>query len=183
MPCSRSLPADSAGRLVRWRYGTTAAPSIARSTIIRASGGVCIASPSWVIRRSEAGCVCRGWHPLRWQPLNGGYLSHRLTGTATPHCEVLVAAEDGRLRRFSGPDLSETHGLQCRRLRIRPDQLVFENACVRAFSRDTADQQIGPRRRAGGGDPRAGRSVEWFEGGDLAEGGAVVVVQGALQIE
>src|SRR5262245_12018464 len=57
MPCSRSLPADSAGRLVRWRSGTTDAPSTARSTIIRASGGVCIASPSRVMRRSEAGCV------------------------------------------------------------------------------------------------------------------------------
>src|SRR5262249_35750416 len=75
------------------------------------------------------------------------------------------------------------HGLQHRRLSIRPDQLVFENACVRASSRNTADQQIGPRRRAGGGDPRAGGSIEWFEGGDLAEGGAVVVVQGALQVE
>ena len=100
-----------------------------------------------------------------------------------PRCEVLVAAEAGRLRRFSGPDLSETHGLQHRRLRIRPHQLVFENACVRASSYDTADQQIGARRRAGGGDPCAGGSIEWFEGGDLAEVGAVVVVQGALQIE
>src|SRR5215471_19094252 len=98
-------------------------------------------------------------------------------------CEVLVAAEAGRLRRFSRPDLSETHGFQRRRLRIRPHQLVFENACVRASIRDTADQQIGARRRAGRGDPCAGGSVEWFEGGDLAEGGAVVVVQGALQIE
>src|SRR5262249_11009941 len=44
-------------------------------------------------------------------------------------CEVLVAAEAGRLRRFSGPHLSETHGLQHRRLRIRPHELVFENAC------------------------------------------------------
>src|SRR5262249_17256155 len=41
---------------------------------------------------------------------------------------TLVAAEDGGLRRFPGPDLSETHGLQRRRLRIRPDELVFENA-------------------------------------------------------
>ena len=90
--------------------------------------------------------------------------------------EVLVAAEAGRLRRFSGPHLSETHGLQHRRLRIRPHELVFENACVRASSRDAADQQIGARRRAARGDPCAGESIEWFEGGDLAEGSAVVVV-------
>src|SRR5262249_19183336 len=89
---------------------------------------------------------------------------------------VLVAAEVGRLRRFSGPDLSETHGLQCRRLSIRPDELVFENACVRASSRDTADQQIGARRGARRGDPCAGGSIEWFEGADLAKGGAVLVV-------
>jgi CRP-like cAMP-binding protein len=42
--------------------------------------------------------------------------------------------------------LSETHGLQHRRPRIRPHQLVFENACVRASSRDSADQQVGARR-------------------------------------
>src|SRR5262245_40453137 len=53
MPFSQSLPADSAGRLVRWRSGTTAAPSTAHSTIIRASVGVCIGSPSRVMRRSE----------------------------------------------------------------------------------------------------------------------------------
>jgi len=70
--------------------------------------------------------------------------------------------------------LSETHGLQRRRLSIRPDELVFENACVRA--RDTADQQIGAHRRAGRGDPCAAGSIEWFEGGHLAEVGAVVVV-------
>src|SRR5262245_26444657 len=96
---------------------------------------------------------------------------------------VLVAAEDGRLRPLSGPDLSETHGLQCRRLSIRPDELVFENACVRASSRNTADQQIGARRRAGRGDPCAGRSAEWLEGGDLAAVACGGVVQGALQIQ
>jgi hypothetical protein len=110
-------------------------------------------------------------------------LSHRLTATATPRCEVLVAAEDGRLRPLSGPDLSEAHGLQCRRLSIRSDELVFENACIRASSRNTADQQIGARRRAGRGDACADRSVEWLEGGDLAEVDAVTVVYGALQIE
>src|SRR6516162_9834009 len=55
MPFSQSLPADSAGRLVRWRSGTTAAPSTAHSTIILASVGVCIGSPSRVMRRSEVG--------------------------------------------------------------------------------------------------------------------------------
>src|SRR5262249_54295901 len=55
MPFSQSLPADSAGRLVRWRSGTTAAPSTAHSTTIRASVGVCIGSPSRVMRRSEVG--------------------------------------------------------------------------------------------------------------------------------
>src|ERR1700738_5349521 len=65
----------------------------------------------------------------------------------------LIAAKDGRLRSSSGPDSSETHGLQCRRLRTRSDELVFENACVRASSRDTADQQIGTRRRAERGEP------------------------------
>src|SRR5262249_58712501 len=55
MPFSEILPADSAGRLVRWRSGTTAAPSTAHSTIILASVGVCIGSPSRVMRRSEVG--------------------------------------------------------------------------------------------------------------------------------
>jgi len=45
---------DSAGRLVRWRSGTTAAPSTAHSTIIRASVGVCIGSRSRVMHRSKA---------------------------------------------------------------------------------------------------------------------------------
>jgi hypothetical protein len=106
-----------------------------------------------------------------------------MTATTIRRCERLVAAEHGGLRRFSGPDLSETHGLQRRRLSTRPDELVFENACIRAPSRNTADQQIGARRRAGRGDPCAGGSVEWLEGGDLAEVRAVVVVQGVLQIE
>ena len=96
---------------------------------------------------------------------------------------VLVAAENGGLRRFPRPDLSKTHGLQRRRLRIRPDELVFENAWVGASSGNTADQQIGARRRAGRGDACAGGSVEWLEGGDLAEVRAVVVVERALQIE
>jgi hypothetical protein len=97
--------------------------------------------------------------------------------------EVLVAAEHGRLRAFSGPDLSETHGLQRRRLSVRSDELVFENACVGASGGNTADQQIGAGRRAGRGDPCAGGSVERLEGGDLAKVGAVVVVERALQIE
>src|SRR5437660_12250905 len=54
MLSSRSLPADSAGRLVHWRSGTTAAPSVARSTTIRASAAVCIGSPSQLMRRSDA---------------------------------------------------------------------------------------------------------------------------------
>src|SRR3954471_8146369 len=94
----------------------------------------------------------------------------------------LVAAEDGRLRPFSGPDLAETHGLQRRRLSVRSDEIVFENACVRAPGRNAADQQVGARRRAGRGNPGAGRSIEWLELGDLAEPRAVVVVHGALQI-
>ena len=51
---------------------------------------------------------------------------------------VLIAAEDGGLRPFSGPDLAETHGLQRRRLGVRSDQFVFLNACVRAVRRNTA---------------------------------------------
>jgi alpha-ketoglutarate-dependent taurine dioxygenase len=42
---------------LRWRSGTTAAPSTARSTIIRASAGACIESPSRVMRRSEVGGI------------------------------------------------------------------------------------------------------------------------------
>src|SRR6266481_366851 len=90
--------------------------------------------------------------------------------------EVLVAAEHRRLRPFSRPDLSEPHGLQCCRLSIRSDELVFENACVRASSRKTADQQIGARGRAGRGDPCAGGSIEWLEARDLTEANVVVVV-------
>src|SRR5262249_16273 len=96
------------------------------------------------------------------------YTGHRADCLGPPRYEVLVAGEDGRLRPFSGPDLSEAHGLQHRRLRIRPDQLVFENACVRAARRDTADQQIGARRRAGRGDPGHARSIAWLEAAALA---------------
>src|SRR5262249_25727664 len=117
---------------------------------------------------------------VAWRPGQGN--DPQSDFSTFPRYEVLVAAEAGRLRRSSGPDLSETHGLQCRRLRIRPDKLVFENACVRASSRDTADQQMGARRRAGRGDPCAGGSIEWVEGGDLAEGGAVLGGEWALQI-
>jgi len=81
-----------------------------------------------------------------------------------------VAAQHGRLRFFPGPDLAETHGLQCPRLSIRSDEVVFEDACVRAPGRNTADQQIGAGRRAGRGDPCAGRASERLETGDLAEG-------------
>src|SRR6266568_3878943 len=59
MRCSRSSPADSAGRSVRWQSGTTAAPSTARSTITRASAGACIGSPSRGMRRSETGSYLR----------------------------------------------------------------------------------------------------------------------------
>ncbi len=96
-------------------------------------------------------------------------------------CEALIAAEDRGLRSFSRPDLSETHCLQCGRLRVRSDELVFGNTCVRASSRDTADQQIGARRRAGRRDPCAGRSIERLEPGDLTEL-RVAVVYWALQI-
>src|SRR5262249_9366185 len=96
---------------------------------------------------------------------------------------ALVAAKDSRLRRFSGPDLSEAQSLQRRRLSIQSDELVFENAYVRASARNTADQQIGARRRAGRGDPCAGGSVERLEGGDLAEAHGVGVMQGTLQIQ
>src|ERR1700730_12917701 len=89
---------------------------------------------------------------------------------------MLVAAEAGGLRRSSGPDLSAPQRLQGCRLSMRSDELVFENACVRASSRDTADQQIGARGRAGRGDPCAGRSNEWLEAGDLTEANVVVVV-------
>src|SRR6266567_5608763 len=80
MPFSRSSPADSAGRSVRWQSGTTAAPSTARSTIIRASAGACIGSPSRGMRRSEIGrYLCLGADvignqciaPLMPQPMMG----------------------------------------------------------------------------------------------------------------
>src|SRR5262249_39310051 len=71
-------------------------------------------------------------------PLFGNSLAHSLTGDSNP--ALLVAAEAGSLRPFSGPDLSETHGLQCRRLSVRSDELVFDDARVRPSSRDTADR-------------------------------------------
>ena len=43
--------------------------------------------------------------------------------------QVLIAAEAG-WRSFSGPDLSETQRFQRRRLRIRSDEIVFDNACA-----------------------------------------------------
>ena len=84
---------------------------------------------------------------------------------------------------FPDQTWSETHGLECRRLSVRSDELVFEDACVGASCRNTADQQVGARRRAGRGDPCAGRSIEWLEAGDLAEVRAVAVLQRALQID
>ena len=69
------------------------------------------------------------------------------------HCELLVAAEDGR-RPFSGPDLSETHGFKPSRLSVRSDEIVFDDACVRSSRRNTADQEIGAGRRTGRGHPR-----------------------------
>src|SRR5262249_19719738 len=104
------------------------------------------------------------------------YSGHRADCLRPSRYEVLVAAEAGRLRPFSGPDLSEAHGLQHRRRRPRPTQLLFEDASLDPARRGAADQQKGGRRRGGGGDPCTGGSIEWFEGGDLAEGGAVVVV-------
>src|SRR6266540_7047607 len=104
-------------------------------------------------------------------------------GNSNRSCEALVAAQNGRLRPFSGPDLSETHGLQCRRLSVRSGEVVFENACVGASCRNTADQQVGARRRAGCSDPCAGKSIEWLEAGHLAEVGAMAVLQRALQID
>ena len=41
------------------------------------------------------------------------------------HCKVLIAAKHGRLRSFPGPDLSEAHSLQCLRLSVRSNELVF----------------------------------------------------------
>ena len=95
------------------------------------------------------------------------------------HCELPVAAEDGR-RPFSGPDLSETHGFKTSRLSVRPDEIVFDDACVRSCGRNTADQEIGAGRRTGRGHPYAARSTarstKWLEARDLAEMGAVIVV-------
>src|SRR5436190_13505884 len=83
---------------------------------------------------------------------------------------ALITAEAGRLRAFPGPDLAETHGLQCCRVSVRSDELVFENARARAsLARNTADQQVGARCRAGRGDPCAGRAIKRGELGDLAE--------------
>ena len=73
--------------------------------------------------------------------------------------------------------------MQSCRLTVRSDELVFENACVRASSRNTADQQIGARRCARRSDPCAARSIERFETGNFTKVSAVAVVQGALQIE
>src|SRR4051812_23594922 len=118
---------------------------------------------------------------LTWA--NGSWpLTNRIGSNVSGLYAVLVAAEDGRLRPFTGPDLAETHCLQRCRPSVWPDEIVLENACVRAPSRNTADQQVGARRRAGRCDPRAGGSIERLELGDLAELGAVAVVQGALQI-
>src|SRR6185437_6503460 len=96
---------------------------------------------------------------------------------------ALIAAKDGRVRCFSGPDLSETNGLQGGRLRAPSDELVFENTCVRASGRNATDQEIGARRRAGCGDPCAGRPAERLEARDFTKVSAVVVVQRALQIQ
>jgi len=96
--------------------------------------------------------------------------------------QVLIAAEAG-WRSFSGPDLSETQRFQRRRLRIRSDEIVFDNACVRAPGPGTADQEIGAGRRTGRRHPRAAGSAEWLEARDLAELGAMTMVFGALQIQ
>ena len=70
----------------------------------------------------------------------------RSTSMSRPCSAVLnlVAAEDGRLRPFSGPDLAETHGLQCRRLSVRSDKLVFDDACVRAPGATPLTSRLAP---------------------------------------
>src|SRR4051812_10509549 len=102
--------------------------------------------------------------------------------SATFPDHALVAAQNGRLRSFSRPDLSQKHGFERPRL-SRSDELVFEDACVGASCRNTAHQQVGARRGAGCGDPCSARSIEWLEAGHLAEVGAMAVLQRALQID
>ena len=113
---------------------------------------------------------------------------HKPLAVAAPHnsgrdARFSIAAERWRRRRLSGPDLSETHGFKRRRLRVRPDEIVFDDACVRASGRGAADQEIGAGRGTGRGHPRATRSAEWLEARDLAELGAVTMMFGALQVK
>src|SRR5215467_3662386 len=61
-------------------------------------------------------------------------LPHPSDSISTHH--ALITAENGRLRSLSGPDLSETHSLQGRRLSVRSDELILENACVGASGRN-----------------------------------------------
>jgi len=95
----------------------------------------------------------------------------------------LLIATEGRWRSFSGPDLSETHSFKRHRLRVRSDEIVFDDACVRTSGRGAADQEIGASRRTGRGHPPAARSAEWLEARDLAELGAVTMMFGALQVK
>src|SRR5947209_7871879 len=95
---------------------------------------------------------------------------------------ALIPAKGRRSGTFSGPNLSETNGFQFRGLWVRSDKFVFENACVRASRQNTADQQMRARCRTCDGNPCAGNTTKRLERADLPEGGAVAVMQGALQI-
>ena len=64
---------------------------------------------------------------------------HKPLAVAAPHnsgrdARFSIAAERWRRRRLSGPDLSETHRFKRRRLRVRPDEIVFDDACVLALN-------------------------------------------------
>src|SRR5882757_8615202 len=89
---------------------------------------------------------------------------------------LIVAAKDGRLRACRGRDFAETPGLQRRRLRVRPDELVPHHARALALRGHAADQQVGAGGRARGGDACAGCPVERIEARDLAEGGRVAML-------
>ena len=95
----------------------------------------------------------------------------------------LVAAEHGRLRTCCGKDLSETPGLQRRRLGVRLGEIVPHNARALALRGHAADQQVGAGGRARDGDARAGCPVERIEARDFAEGGRVAMLVRAMKVE
>src|SRR4029453_2060987 len=86
-----------------------------------------------------------------------------ICGRRLPGQICLISAEESWLRRFSGPHLTKTQGLQRRCLSRRPYQIVFHDATVRTPGLDAADEQVRPFSRAGGGNARTGSPFEGFE--------------------